>query len=413
MNGDDFNLTCLSPGLSGAASLSRAMERIGVSPFACRHMSDKGDFLVLRAENLRAPAANILKQEFLAKGADAAVNAQVILGQPERSSVLMLATAEQYGRICQGLRRQQFGLPCLADEIAQALVNLRRQSWELPLRGGRVIELGGGCQIMGILNVTPDSFSDGGSYASVQQAVDKALQMRAEGAYIIDIGGESTRPGHQQISIDEEIDRVVPVIRQLKSAAGELLVSIDTYKPQVAAAALAAGADIINDIWGLQYPADEQRQMAALAAEYGCPVVVMDNRTAVEPELDVSCELPRFFRRARQIARAAGVKDEQLIFDIGFGFGKTPEQNMQALEQTAALRILGRPILVAASRKSTLGLLCGRPVDKRLFATSAATAQAALSGAALVRVHDVAEAADVLAVCNALYKINMGEELHI
>ncbi len=413
MSGDDFNLTCLAVGGSCAASVSRAMERIGVSPYACRHMSWKGDFFALRAENLRAPAANILKQEFLAKGADAAVNSQVILGQPERSSVLMLATAAQYGRICRGLRRQQFGLPALADEIEQALINIRQENWQLSLGGGRVLPLGGGCRIMGILNLTPDSFSDGGSYASVEQAVDRALQMRAEGAYIIDVGGESTRPGHQQISIEEEIGRVVPVIRRLKAAAADLPVSIDTYKPQVVAAALAAGADIINDIWGLQYPADEQHQMAALAAEYGCPVVVMHNRDNIASDLDVSGELPRFFRQARQIARAAGVKDEQLILDIGFGFGKTPEQNMQALAYTAALRILGRPILVAASRKSTLGLLCGQPVDKRLLATAAVTAQAALAGAALVRVHDVAAAADVLAVSNALYKINIGEELHI
>ena len=420
MSGDEFNLCWLNAGQSGsfAPRLTQMMRQIGVGDFASRYMSAKGDFFVLRADNLRAPAANILKQECLSKGAEAAVHAQVILNQPERSSVLMLATAEQYGRICAGLRRQQFGLPLLAAEIAETLANIRRESWELPLPGGErgklKMQLSTATQIMGILNVTPDSFSDGGSYASVEQAVARALEMWRQGAYIIDVGGESTRPGHQQISTEEEINRVVPVIRALCAATDDEqrpLISIDTYKPQVAAAALAVGADIINDIWGLQYAGDAEQQMARLAAEKGCPVIVMHNRADVSESLDVACELPRFFRRSRQIARAAGMQDEQLIFDIGFGFGKTPEQNMQALAQTAALRALGRPVLVAASRKSTLGLLTGKPVEQRLLATAATTAQAALSGAALVRVHDVAEAADVLAVCREIYQINIGEKI--
>jgi len=414
VNGDEFNLTWLNAGQSGsiAPRLRQEMRALGVGDFASRYMGDKGDFFVLRADNLRAPAANILKQEFLAKGAEAAVHAQVILNRPERSSVLMLATAAQYARVCAGLRRQQFELPLLADEIAAALANIRRESWELPLGGARKMRLSTATRIMGILNVTPDSFSDGGSYATVAEAVAKALEMRRQGAYIIDVGGESTRPGHQQISVETEIERVVPVIRQLK-AAGEVLVSIDTYKPPVAAAALAAGADMINDIWGLQYAGDAERQMAKLAAAQGCPVIVMHNRSVpdgAEDDFRVEVDLPRFFRRSRQIARDAGMRDGQLIFDIGFGFGKDPEQNMQALAQTAALRVLGRPVLVAASRKSTLGLLTGRPVEQRLLATAATTAQAALSGAALVRVHDVAAAADVLAVCRKIYQINMAEK---
>lgn len=415
MKSDMFNLTWLAPGPNSAQAhrMRQEMNEIGVGEFASHYMSNKGDFYVLRAENLRAPAANILKQEFLSKGADAAVHSQVILNRPERSSVLMMATVAQYSKICHGLRRQQFGLPILANEIAQSLVHIRQESWDIPLPSlkGRTLQLSTSTQIMGILNLTPDSFSDGGSYNTVEQAVARARQMQAEGAYIIDVGGESTRPGHQQIGVEEEIARVEPVIRRLR-AESDVLISIDTYKPQVAAAALAAGANIINDIWGMQYPEDTEHQMAALAAEKGCPIIVMHNRV-MPPEsgedLPMAQELPCFFRKSRRIARAAGMKDEQLIFDIGFGFGKTPEQNMQSLAQTAALRVLGRPILVATSRKSTLGLLTGRPVEQRLLATAATTAAAALAGAALVRVHDVAEAADVLAVSRALYQINHGE----
>lgn len=420
MNSDYFNLTWLAPGPNASQSqrLQQEMNNIGVGDFASRYMSNKGDFYVLRAENLRAAAANILKQEFLSKGADAAVHSQVILNRPERSSVLMMATAAQYARICLGLRRQQFDLPILAGEIAQALVNIRREVWDLPLSSvkGRSLHLSTDTQIMGILNLTPDSFSDGGNYADEEQAVARALQMQKEGAYIIDVGGESTRPGHQQISADEEISRVVPVIQRLR-AESDVLISIDTYKAPVAAAALAAGADIINDIWGLQYPEDNEHQMAALAAAQGCPVIVMHNRIVQqcknkEDEPAMAQELPRFFRQARRIARAASMKDEQLILDIGFGFGKNAEQNMQALAQTSALRVLGRPILIAASRKSTLGLLTGKPVEQRLVATAATTAAAALAGAALVRVHDVAEAADVLAVCRPMYQINCGQNLN-
>ena len=163
---DDFNLTWLANGAGGSRQpgLQAELRRLGVGPYACRHMSAKGDFYALRAENLRAPAANILKQEFLAKGAEAAVHPQVILGQPERSAVLMLATAAQYKRICEGLRRQQFGLPALAAEIEQALLNIGREEWQLPVSGqNRQMTLSTNTQIMGILNLTPDSFSDGGS----------------------------------------------------------------------------------------------------------------------------------------------------------------------------------------------------------------------------------------------------------
>lgn len=398
---DRFNIVWLNGrGGSFAPALQQQLLDIGVGEYAAALMAAKGDFYALKADGLSAPAANILKQEFLAKGAECAVHREVILGRPEQSSVIMLATARQYQHICRGLARQQFGLPQLGAEVDRALRNIRRESWRLRLRDGRELALSTDTAVMGILNLTPDSFSDGGENTDIEQAIAHAGQMLAEGALIIDIGGESTRPGHQQISAEEEISRVVPVIRRLRAQTGAAI-SIDTYKPQVAQAALAAGADIINDIWGLQYPPDARHEMAALAAEEDCPVIAMFNREQ-PAEGDILSAAAAFLRRSMAIATAAGLDEEQLILDIGFGFGKTPRQNMQLLAQTAGLRVLGRPLLVAASRKSTLGALCGREVGEREFATAATTAQAVAAGAALVRVHNVGDNIDVIKICNSL-----------
>lgn len=413
-NTDDFNLVWLADkGGASAPGLAQELTKIGVGAYAAQLMAAKGDFYALRAEHLSAPAANILKQECLSKGAECAVNPQTILGGPEYAAAIMLATARQYRLIAAGLRRQQFGLPQLAEEIERALSGIAQTSWQMPLPGGETLFLGADTAIMGILNVTPDSFSDGGSYADTAQAVSHAKQMLADGALIIDVGGESTRPGHQQISEDEEIARIIPVIEQLR-AETDAVISVDTYKPRVARAALTAGAQILNDIWGLQYPGDPQHEMARLAAEYNCPVIVMHNREQIvdgERPLaagdgacrsDILGDAAAFFRRSRAIAAAAGLPETQLIYDIGFGFGKTPEQNVELLAKLAGLAVLGQPILSATSRKSTLGLLTGRDVHEREFATAATTAAAAISGAALVRVHDVAATRDVLAVCRAL-----------
>ncbi len=413
-NADDFNLVRLADkGGASAPKLAQELAKVGVGEYAAQLMAAKGDFYALRAEHLSAPAANILKQECLSKGAECAVNPQTILGQPAYAAAVMLATSRQYRLIAAGLKRQQFGLPQLAAEIERALAGIARQSWQMPLPGGDMLFLGADTAIMGILNVTPDSFSDGGSYADAAQAVSHARQMLADGALIIDVGGESTRPGHQQISEDEEIARIIPVIKQLR-AETDAVISVDTYKPRVARAALTAGAQILNDIWGLQYPGDPQHEMASLAAAYNCPVIVMHNReqaVAGERQLaagdsehlsDILGDAAAFFRRSRAIAVSAGLAETQLIYDIGFGFGKTPEQNIELLAKLAGLRVLGQPLLAATSRKSTLGLLTGREVHEREFATAATSAAAALAGAALVRVHDVAATRDVLAVCRAL-----------
>lgn len=242
--------------------------------------------------------------------------------------------------------------------------------------------------VMGILNVTPDSFSGDGLLASrgdpLANAVETARRMVAEGADLLDIGGESTRPGHAAVGEDEERARAVPVIAAVRAALPEIPISVDTTKPAVAAAALSAGADLVNDVWGV----GDDDALVRLAATRHAPLVVMHNRR--EPIYrDLVAEVVADLRRALERAVRLGVAEADLIVDPGFGFGKTAEQNLTILRELGALRALGRPILLGTSRKSTLGKVLDLPVDQRLEATVATTAIGIALGADIVRVHDV------------------------
>jgi dihydropteroate synthase len=259
--------------------------------------------------------------------------------------------------------------------------------------------------VMGILNVTPDSFSGDGLLAAghdpVAAAVALGRQMAADGADILDVGGESTRPGHVAIDLEEEFARVVPVIAALRAALPRTPLSIDTTKRQVAAAGLDAGADLLNDVWGVG-PDDS---LARLAAERGVPLVVMHNRT--EPRYrNLVSEVVGDLRAALDRATGLGLPAEQLIVDPGFGFGKTPEQNLALVRELGALRALGRPILLGTSRKSTLGRVLDLPVEERLEATLATTALGIAAGADIVRVHDVRANVRAARVSDAIVRAN-------
>lgn len=241
--------------------------------------------------------------------------------------------------------------------------------------------------VMGILNVTPDSFSDGGRYAAPAPAIARAREIAAEGASIIDIGGESTRPGHQPVAEAEERDRVLPVLEALARQRIALL-SIDTTKAALAHAALGCGAAIVNDQWGFQ---GDPAMADVVAGADGAAAVLMHNRPAIDPALAMEAELLRFFERSLGIAARAGVPEHRLVLDPGIGFGKTPMQQLTALNALPALtRAFGRPLLVGVSRKSFLGRLTGSPVEHRLPDTIAANCFALARGARLFRVHDVA-----------------------
>jgi dihydropteroate synthase len=257
--------------------------------------------------------------------------------------------------------------------------------------GPATFEWGTRTFVMGILNVTPDSFSGDGLLAPgtsatdpVQAAVAAGRRMVEEGADILDIGGESTRPGHEPVAADDERRRVVPVIAALREALPATPLSIDTTKPVVAEAALAAGADLINDVWGV----GDDDALARLAGDHGVPLVVMHNRA--EPRYTTLLpEVIADLQRALERALAVGVRWDDLLVDPGFGFGKTPEHNLALLRDLSALRMLGRPILLGTSRKSTLGRVLDLPATERLEATLATTALGIAGGADLVRVHDV------------------------
>ncbi|MDR1828510.1 MAG: dihydropteroate synthase [Methylobacteriaceae bacterium] len=253
-------------------------------------------------------------------------------------------------------------------------------------------------RIMGILNVTPDSFSDGGHYAALEFALEHALLMHAEGADIIDVGGESTRPGYREIPAAEETARVVPVIRALAGFV-PLPVSVDTYKAAVADAALSAGASIVNDIWGLQRDAD----MAAVIARHKAGVIVMHNRIETDAETDIVADMLSFFRRSLEIAGRAGVDAGGIVLDPGIGFGKTRTQNISAINAVPVLKeAFGLPVLVGASRKSLIGAITGSPVEERLAGTLAAHMMAVQRGADIIRVHDVKAHKDALKVISAI-----------
>ena len=250
--------------------------------------------------------------------------------------------------------------------------------------------------IMGILNVTPDSFSDGGSYQSVERALAHAGEMIADGAHIIDIGGESTRPGYTQISDEEEIERVVPIIEAIKKNY-DIPVSIDTYKSKVAAAAVAAGADLINDIWGLKYDA----AMADVIAKANVACCLMHNRTEAVYG-DFLAEVKADLKECLIIAAKAGIPQDKIILDPGVGFAKSYEQNLEVIGHLEEFGELGYPILLGTSRKSVIGLTLDLPVEERLEGTLATTVQAVMAGCAFVRVHDVKANARTIQMAEAI-----------
>ena len=252
--------------------------------------------------------------------------------------------------------------------------------------------------VMGVLNLTPDSFSGDGLGSDLEAVVAQAKRFVAEGADIIDVGGESTRPDSKPVSVSEELSRVIPAIERL---AGELSVpiSIDTYKSQVARRAVAAGARMINDVWGLK----QDPGLAQVAAEAGVPLVLASNQRD-KPCPDIIAEVISSLKKSIKLARAAGVAEQNIIIDPGIGFGKSLEQNLELIGRLAGLKSLGRPILLGTSRKSVIGLVLDLPVDERLLGTAATVATGIANGADMVRVHDVKEMVQVCRMSDAIIR---------
>lgn len=375
--------------LQTRAQAKEELTRIGADPAGIELMAPKMIHRVLKLEGVPLKAALLLKQEALAVGGEAAVRQEVANLSVEKTDVLLAGTVRQLEILCDKLRWQPFGLADLAARIKEALQKLDRPPSVFRC-GWHQFSLGERTFLLGILNVTPDSFSDGGKYLDPEKAVAAARTMVAAGADIIDIGAESTRPGAVPVSAEEEWRRLEPVLRHLVKEV-VVPVSVDTYKAEVAAKALAMGARIINDISGLR--ADPE--MAKVIGRAGGAVIIMHRKgePAVMQEnpsyTSLMDEIMTYLEESVQMALAAGISAESIIIDPGIGFGKTVEHNLEILRRLSELRTLGYPILVGTSRKSFIGKTLNLPVEDRLEGTAATISIAISQGADFIRVHDV------------------------
>lgn len=264
---------------------------------------------------------------------------------------------------------------------------------------GKRLVLGDKTLVMGILNVTPDSFSDGGKYSIVENAVIHAKQMVEAGADIIDIGGESTKPGYTEVSVEEEISRVIPVIEAVSKAV-DVPISVDSYKAEVARRSILAGASIINDIWGFQ----RDPEIAKVAAEFDIPVILMHNQNGHEYDCDIVESMKAFFSKSIEICKNAGVKKSNIILDPGIGFGKTPEQNIALMSRLGEIKDMGYPVLLGTSRKSFIGKIVDLPTDERVEGTLATSVIGIYQGVDIIRVHDIKENVRAARVADAIIR---------
>lgn len=372
-------------------NLKREIAALGVHPASVGIFAAKSQIVPLKLTAVRTPAANILKQEMLAAGGDCAVPSGCILNNAVRMDVILLGTVKHYRILVHKLAQMPFfGLTEVKENLQKFLA---AQQPVTLLADGRTLTYEK-MRIMGILNVTPDSFYSGSRLDDETAVLQRAEQMLADGADILDIGGESTRPGAGTVTPEEEIRRVAPAIEAVKKEFPHCIVSIDTYHAETAQAAIAAGADIINDVTALT--GDDK--MAQAAADAKVPVVLMHMRGTPKTMqqncvyADVVTEVAAYLvQRAEELAQL-GIGAEKIILDPGIGFAKNTEQNLELLQGLDALTGLGYPVLLAASRKTVIGeTLGGLPPQERLEGTIALSCQAVYAGAQMVRVHDVKE----------------------
>ncbi|MDD3926172.1 MAG: dihydropteroate synthase [bacterium] len=396
--------------LTEREEIAGAMASIGVDPRGIGRMLPKAGHYLLHLSQVPVRAAMLIKQGMLSRDGDAALSWEASNMSAENTDIIMMGTDGQLRSALDVLCRQPFGLPLLAQEAGAALdaYSGRKPCWRI---GERLYDPARRTLVMGILNVTPDSFSDGGRYLDPDRALEHALQMIAEGADIIDIGAESTRPGAGEVAEDEEIARLLPVIERLVDKT-DLPISVDTRKAGTAAAVLQAGASIINDISGLTHDPD----MAAMVADVKASLVVMHIKGTPEtmhlaPTYeDLMGEITSFLYNSVDRAAAAGVAAERIAVDPGIGFGKTWDHNLEILRRLMELRSLGRPILVGASRKAFIGAVLDLPPQERQEGTLAVNALAVANGASIIRVHDVGSAVRTCRMVEAvLYGRNEAE----
>ncbi len=371
--------------------LGNALASINVHPESIPIFEHKAEIIPFKLLQVRTPAANILKQEMLAAGGDAAVPVGAVINAERYVDILLLGTKKHYKLLLKKLEQMiYFGLKQIAEEISAALGENKVFT---TLADGRVLTYDKMC-VMGILNITPDSFYAGSRVPMLDSVIERAGKMLADGADILDIGGESTRPGSDSVDGGEERRRVLPVIEALRKAYPDAVLSVDTYRADTAEAALFAGADIINDISAME--ADSA--MLSVAVRTKAPIILMHMR-GTPKNMQQNCqysnvveEVAAYLAQRAQLLREQGVGADKIILDPGIGFAKDVEQNLLLMRDLHSLTSFGYPVLLAASRKSTIGaVLGGVPAEERLEGTVATSLQAVYAGAHMIRVHDVKE----------------------
>lgn len=369
--------------LENVIEAKSSLTEIGSDSGGVGHMAGKGIGRGIKLEQVPLRVAHILKQEMLSVGGDAAVHRDVITNNIDATDIMLLGTVRQLERLANKVLSQPFGLKKVGHDLKQLLAFLEPPKTRTLNCRGKELILGERTLVMGILNVTPDSFSDGGRYFKIEDAIAQAKNMISEGVDILDLGAESTRPNHESVSAEEEWKRLEPVLKALLEFV-EVPISIDTYKASVAAKALQAGAHIINDIWGLQKDID----MARVVGHYQAPVIVMHNQDGTIYH-HLMGDILDFLRYSIELAEAHGLSGDQIILDPGIGFGKTTEQNLEVMARLAEFKALGHPVLLGTSRKSMIGKALNLSVDERLEATLATSVLGVVAGIDMVRVHDV------------------------
>jgi dihydropteroate synthase len=383
----------------GEAALQ--LKAVGADELGTGLMEGRMIHLNLKVEHIPPRVAHLLKQAMRDIGGDAAVDGRGLDCSVERVDTLLTGSREQMEKLL--LKLDQDGaLDTLKRILEETLKALSKSRFSIRCRGKRVA-LGPRTLIMGILNVTPDSFSDGGLFFDKEKAIAQGLKMVEEGADFLDIGGESTRPGSKPVDDGEEIGRVVPVIASL-SRQVKVPISIDTRKSVVARKAIDAGAQIINDVSGLSY----DPELAAVAAKEDLPIVLMHIRGVPETmQKDVHysslfSEILQTLKRAVQKAESAGVDPGQILVDPGIGFGKGLEDNLRIIRNLSELRILGKPILLGTSRKTFIGKILDAGVEDRLEGTLSSTVAGVMNGAHVIRCHDVLPVKKAIAIADAI-----------
>ncbi len=388
------------PRIIDPEDVEKELKKTGVDVAAFDIFNAKSHFVLAKLSDVDARGANILKQEFIGAGGDVAVHRDVASWKIEKTDCIMMGTERVFRRVYEKLAFEPFfGLTEVRNAIKILLENKKLQVYEI---GGKEFDFNNKRFLMGILNITPDSFSDGGLYSNVENAVKHAEEMIREGADIIDIGGESTRPGAEKVDESEEKRRVLPVITAIRKKFPDVAISIDTYKAGVAREAIEAGANVINDISGLRF----DKNMKFVAKEYDVPVVVMHIKGTPKDMQknpfyeDVVDELLRYFEERVNSLSEFGIN--KIILDPGIGFGKRVSDNLEIIKNLRAFTVFRKPILLGLSRKSFLGAITGEDVKNRLFGTLVSDTLGILNGANILRVHDVKPHKELLEIMEAI-----------